>query len=64
MPANDAIKTVFSRQDVSIMETKACYAGFLILDKLTLKHRLYEGGWSACCQGSDTPASGRGRLVI
>jgi len=47
MPANDATKTVFSRQDVSIMETKACYAGFLILDKLTLKHRLYEGGWSA-----------------
>lgn len=33
-------------QDVEIQATETCHSGFLKVDKLTLKHRLFAGGWS------------------
>lgn len=39
-------KTVFSQADVKISDQKTCYSGFFTLHRLTLEHRLFEGGWS------------------
>ncbi|MCW8884016.1 MAG: NUDIX domain-containing protein [Motiliproteus sp.] len=37
----------FKLQDLEILEREIGYQGFFRLDKLVLKHRLFEGGWSA-----------------
>ena len=39
-------KQIFSIQDVEILDNKTCYSGFLSIDRLKLRHRLFEGGWS------------------
>lgn len=36
----------FSRQDVEITDSTETHSGFLSLSRLTLKHRLFRGGWS------------------
>lgn len=36
----------FSRSDVKIIENKRCYEGFFKLDRVELKHRLFDGDWS------------------
>jgi ADP-ribose pyrophosphatase len=38
--------SVFGRGDVDILESTTCYQGFLRIDRLRLRCRLYEGGWS------------------
>jgi len=36
----------FSKSDIEIIENKRCYDGFFKLDRVELKHRLFNGGWS------------------
>lgn len=36
----------FTRDDVDIIERKSPYQGFFRLDRLRLRHRLFNGGWS------------------
>lgn len=36
----------FGRADVEILETRVCYQGHLRVEKLLLKCRLFQGGWS------------------
>lgn len=36
----------FGRNDVAILENTTCHSGFLRIDRLRLKCRLFEGGWS------------------
>jgi ADP-ribose pyrophosphatase len=43
---NDESKPVFGPADVELLERRSCYEGFLCIDRLTLKCRRYEGGWS------------------
>ncbi|PCH63109.1 MAG: ADP-ribose diphosphatase [SAR86 cluster bacterium] len=38
---------VFDQQDVQISAEQTLYSGFMKLQRLTLKHRLFGGGWSA-----------------
>lgn len=35
----------FGRRDVDILERTAVFEGFFRLDRLRLRHRLYQGGW-------------------
>lgn len=35
----------FANHDWELMERECCYQGFFRVDKLTLRHRLYQGGW-------------------
>jgi len=37
----------FTRDDVEIIDRKRGYDGFFKLDQLTLRHRKFDGGWSA-----------------
>ena len=37
---------LFQQADVSVEQRHTAYRGFLRLDKLQLKHRMFEGGWS------------------
>lgn len=37
----------FSQADIAIISDETVYKGFFSLRKLSLKHRLFEGGWSA-----------------
>ncbi len=37
----------FGQADVEILSTVTCYDGFLKLEKLELRHRLFAGGWCA-----------------
>lgn len=37
----------FTRDDVRVIKRKAVYHGFFSVDKLTLRHRLFNGEWSA-----------------
>lgn len=39
-------KATFSSQDVKIESHVVAYQGFFKMEKLALRHRLYEGGWS------------------
>lgn len=39
-------KAPFTRDDVSIIRRETLYKDFFQVDKLTLKHRLFQGGWS------------------
>ena len=34
------------RDDVEILSTEICHAGFFRLEKIRLRHRLFDGGWS------------------
>ena len=40
----------FTLEDVEILSQKNCYTGFLNIELLRLKHRLFEGGWSEVLQ--------------
>lgn len=37
---------VFDRQDVKVLGTENCHSGFLDVNRYTVRHRLYQGGWS------------------
>lgn len=50
MPSDKSMTTDFSIKDVEILDNEVCYSGFMQLNKLVLKHRLYRGGWSASLQ--------------
>jgi len=39
-------KPVFSRSDVEIVARETAFQGFFSVQRLTLRHRLYKGGWS------------------
>lgn len=39
------ITPVFSADDVEILERETPFRGFFRVDRLTLRHRLYQGGW-------------------
>jgi ADP-ribose pyrophosphatase len=39
-------KPLLQLSDVELLEQQCCYDGFLKLKKFTLRHRLFEGGWS------------------
>ncbi len=38
-------KSNFQQSDVQILKQEACYKGFFTMKKLTLKHKLFNGGW-------------------
>ncbi|EKF76016.1 ADP-ribose pyrophosphatase [Alcanivorax hongdengensis A-11-3] len=40
------IRPPFGPEDVEILERETPFQGFFRLDTLTLRHRLYQGGWS------------------
>jgi ADP-ribose pyrophosphatase len=40
-------RLAFSRADVEIVSRETAYQGFFRMDALHLRHRLFEGGWSA-----------------
>lgn len=40
------LQTDFSNNDVEILSREICHDGFLRVERLTLKHRLFDGGWS------------------
>ena len=44
------LKNRFSLKDVEVMSKENCHSGFLNIEKLHLKHRLFEGGWSEVLQ--------------
>ena len=46
MKEGKRLTTDFTMKDVEILDYTACYSGFLHIDKLVLKHRLFQGGWS------------------
>lgn len=37
---------VFDNNDIEVLERKRVFQGFFAIDKITLRHRLYEGGWT------------------
>ena len=37
---------VFGPRDVEVLDRQRVFQGFFAIDKITLRHRLYEGGWS------------------
>lgn len=39
-------KTIFDIRDLEIVSRETCYDGFLRVEKLQVKHRLFAGGWS------------------
>lgn len=43
---NSSLDPVFQAADVEILARESCYSGFLRLERLTLRCRRYEGGWS------------------
>lgn len=40
-------RSVFSSDDVEVIERKTLFRRFFALESLTIRHRRYEGGWSA-----------------
>lgn len=40
------VEPEFTAADVEVLDRQSPYQGFFRLDRLTLKHRLYAGGWS------------------
>lgn len=42
----DELSPAFQLADVEVLDRQSCYQGFLRIDRLTLKHRRYGGGWS------------------
>ncbi len=47
MTQKHAEKTDFDQQDVEILSRQRLCTGFITVDELRLKHRLFAGGWSA-----------------
>lgn len=45
-PMNDPAP-VFSADDVQVLKRETPFQGFFRVDRLTLRHRLYQGGWGA-----------------
>ncbi len=39
------VKPSYHTMDVKILEEKACYQGFFTMKKLSLQHKLFNGGW-------------------
>jgi ADP-ribose pyrophosphatase len=37
---------IFNAQDVDILHRETAFQGFFAIDRIVLKHRLYQGGWS------------------
>lgn len=37
---------VFGHSDVEVLERERVFQGFFAIDKISLRHRLYEGGWT------------------
>lgn len=37
---------VFGHSDVEVLERERVFQGFFAIDKIALRHRLYEGGWT------------------
>lgn len=46
MADDSDLTTEFGINDVEILDNTSEYSGFLTIGKLTLRHRLYAGGWS------------------
>lgn len=42
----DSAAPVFGRQDVEVLDLELCHQGHLRVEKLRLRCRLYQGGWS------------------
>lgn len=42
----DALRPPFGDDDWELLERETPFSGFFRLDRLTLRHRLYRGGWS------------------
>ena len=42
----ETLNKIFSRKDVEILSQKTCYSGFLRIEQLTLKCRLFQGPWA------------------
>ena len=40
-------KPVFTAEDVEILERETPFQGFFRVERLTLRHRHYQGGWGA-----------------
>jgi len=47
MVKSENITTDLSIKDVEILDNTECYKGFMKVARIVLRHRLYEGGWSA-----------------
>lgn len=43
----DWLKRPFSRDDVEIIQREDLYQGFFRAEKVTLRHRLFDGGWTS-----------------
>jgi ADP-ribose pyrophosphatase len=43
---SDVLQPTFQLQDVDLLQREVCYQGFLKIEKLSLRTRLYAGGWS------------------
>ncbi len=41
-----SISTKLSHEDIDILDRKFVYQGFFKMEKIQLRHRLFEGGWS------------------
>lgn len=37
----------YTHDDYEILDRKRCYQGYFAIDKLTLRHKLFDGSWSA-----------------
>ncbi len=46
MSMKDEYLPPFAHDDVEVIETETPFRGFFRVDKLTLRHRAYEGGWA------------------
>lgn len=47
MPVKDKSPVPFGQVDVEVLSSERVYDGFFKVDRTRLKHRLFEGGWSA-----------------
>ena len=47
MSVPDECKPPFSAADVEVLKTETPFRGFFRVDKMTLRHRAYRGGWAA-----------------
>lgn len=46
----DKLDTAFTADDIEVQSRATSYSGFLRIDKLQLRHRLFSGGWSDVMQ--------------
>ena len=50
MPSAGKLTTDFGINDVEILDNEKRYNGFLQINRIVLRHRLYQGGWSGNIQ--------------